>query len=246
MSMVSLMLENLCLSTVNNEELIFITKVWKNIICHSIFYQFCNLLLISIPALMLHIRKMVKALRLCTLIHKKLNLFSTNSGLFFFKDWYRVCNLFKPNDQQWSLQTKAVLDRMQLALADKAQYYLKMIQPTAEYLGKLLRVETCAVCFQIYIVYLLSSCYELINAKFFKVCVFDFLIKLCLQKLLTMHFLMRNLTHLVWCDTWLCIVFWFSHYGSNGWNYDSSYCALMISKWCASCIFRMVPHVNQK
>nr|XP_009417659.1 PREDICTED: alpha-glucan water dikinase 2 isoform X1 [Musa acuminata subsp. malaccensis]XP_018674023.1 PREDICTED: alpha-glucan water dikinase 2 isoform X1 [Musa acuminata subsp. malaccensis] len=86
MSMVSLMLENLCLSTVNNEELVFITK-----------------------------------------------------------DWYRVCNLFKPNDQQWSLQTKAVLDRMQLALADKAQYYLKMIQPTAEYLGKLLRVETCAV-----------------------------------------------------------------------------------------------------
>ncbi|XP_065024420.1 alpha-glucan water dikinase 2-like isoform X7 [Musa acuminata AAA Group] len=93
MSMVSLMLENLCLSTVNNEELIFITK-----------------------------------------------------------DWYRVCNLFKPNDQQWSLQTKAVLDRMQLALADKAQYYLKMIQPTAEYLGKLLRVETCAICF--------ASCFD--------------------------------------------------------------------------------------
>ncbi|WOL20108.1 alpha-glucan water dikinase 2 isoform X2 [Canna indica] len=86
MSILSLMLENLCLSTVNNEELIYITK-----------------------------------------------------------DWYRVCDTFKPNDQQWPLQAKAVLDRLQLSLADKAQYYLKLIQPSAKYLGKLLRVETTTV-----------------------------------------------------------------------------------------------------
>ncbi|XP_038973622.1 alpha-glucan water dikinase 2 [Phoenix dactylifera] len=86
MSLVSLMLENLCLSTVNNEDLIYITK-----------------------------------------------------------DWYRACDSYKPHDQQWSLHTKAVLDRIQLTLADKAQYYLKMMQPSAEYLGKLLRVESWAV-----------------------------------------------------------------------------------------------------
>ncbi|XP_064939086.1 alpha-glucan water dikinase 2-like isoform X5 [Musa acuminata AAA Group] len=82
-------------------------------------------------------------------LKESLNFIQSHAGdkniVPFMEDWYRVCNLFKPNDQQWSLQTKAVLDRMQLALADKAQYYLKMIQPTAEYLGKLLRVETCAV-----------------------------------------------------------------------------------------------------
>ncbi|XP_065024419.1 alpha-glucan water dikinase 2-like isoform X6 [Musa acuminata AAA Group] len=86
---------------------------------------------------------------LAHLNEESLNFIQSHAGdkniVPFMEDWYRVCNLFKPNDQQWSLQTKAVLDRMQLALADKAQYYLKMIQPTAEYLGKLLRVETCAV-----------------------------------------------------------------------------------------------------
>lgn len=86
MSLISLMLENLCLSTVNNEDLIYITK-----------------------------------------------------------DWYRSCDSCKPHDQQWALHTKAVLDRIQLTLAEKAQYYLKMIQPSAEYLGKLLRVESWAV-----------------------------------------------------------------------------------------------------
>ncbi|KAG1358766.1 putative Alpha-glucan water dikinase 2 [Cocos nucifera] len=61
------------------------------------------------------------------------------------QDWYRACDSYKPHDRQWSLHTKAVLDHIQLTLADKAQYYLKMIQPSAEYLGKLLRVESWAV-----------------------------------------------------------------------------------------------------
>ncbi|KAI3992894.1 hypothetical protein MKX01_034244 [Papaver californicum] len=83
---ISLLLENSCLSTVNNEDLIFCTK-----------------------------------------------------------DWYRICESYKPIDDQWALQAKSVIDRVRLSLTDKAQYYYDMIQPSAEYLGKLLRVEKWAI-----------------------------------------------------------------------------------------------------
>lgn len=39
------------------------------------------------------------------------------------------------------MQTKAVLDRLQLVLADRCQHYFTLIQPTAKYLGQLLRVD---------------------------------------------------------------------------------------------------------
>ncbi|KAA8528379.1 hypothetical protein F0562_035734 [Nyssa sinensis] len=83
---ISLVLENLCLSTVNNEDLIYCTK-----------------------------------------------------------DWYRICESYKHNNGQWALQTKAVLDRVQLVLADRSQYYQKMIQPSVQYLGGLLSVEKWAI-----------------------------------------------------------------------------------------------------
>ncbi|KAJ4963695.1 hypothetical protein NE237_023634 [Protea cynaroides] len=83
---VTLMLENLCLSTVNNEDLIYCTK-----------------------------------------------------------DWYCVCESYKPNNVQWALQTKAVLDRIQMVLAGRAQNYQKMIQPSAQYLGHLLGVDKWAI-----------------------------------------------------------------------------------------------------
>lgn len=38
-----------------------------------------------------------------------------------------------------------MLDRTRLALQDKAEYYQKILQPTAEYLGALLGVEEWAV-----------------------------------------------------------------------------------------------------
>lgn len=65
---------------------------------------------------------------------------------FAFKDWHHVCEVYKPNDDQWALQTKAILDRVRLALTDKAQYYQKVIQPSAQYLGEKLRVEKWVVC----------------------------------------------------------------------------------------------------
>ncbi|XP_058221944.1 alpha-glucan water dikinase 2 isoform X3 [Rhododendron vialii] len=86
MFFIALVLENLCLSTFNNEELIYCTK-----------------------------------------------------------DWYRVSESCKPNDSQWALQTKAVLDRVGLVLANRSQYYHQMIQPSVQYLGRLLSLDKGAI-----------------------------------------------------------------------------------------------------
>ncbi|KAK3231095.1 hypothetical protein Dsin_002976 [Dipteronia sinensis] len=89
MFFITLVLENLCLSMVNNEDLIYCTK-----------------------------------------------------------DWYRVCESYKTSDGQWALQAKAILDRLQLVLAERSQDYQKRIQPSVQYLGNLLGVEKHAIdCF---------------------------------------------------------------------------------------------------
>ncbi|KAG8654882.1 hypothetical protein MANES_05G189000v8 [Manihot esculenta] len=79
---ISFVLENLCLSTVNNEDLIYCTK-----------------------------------------------------------DWYRVCESYKANDVQWALQAKAILDRVQLVLADRSLNFQKKVQPSVQYLGNLLGIK---------------------------------------------------------------------------------------------------------
>jgi len=61
------------------------------------------------------------------------------------QDWYIVIDTIKSQSHNWALRTKAVLDRTRLALQDKAEYYQKTLQPTAEYLGALLGVEEWAV-----------------------------------------------------------------------------------------------------
>ncbi|KAL6012656.1 hypothetical protein ACLOJK_003145 [Asimina triloba] len=65
--------------------------------------------------------------------------------MFFVIDWYRICESCKPHDEQWALQTKAILDRVRLSLTDRAQYYHKMFQPSAEYLGQFLGVQKWAI-----------------------------------------------------------------------------------------------------
>lgn len=67
--------------------------------------------------------------------------------IFDLQDWYRVIDIIKNKSDNWALRTKAVLDRTRLALQDKAEYYQKILQPTAEYLGALLGVEEWAVRF---------------------------------------------------------------------------------------------------
>ncbi|XP_010439039.1 PREDICTED: alpha-glucan water dikinase 2-like [Camelina sativa] len=70
-----------------------------------------------------------------------LSTFNNEEIIFCTKDWYRVSETYRPHDVQWALQTKAVLDRLQLVLADRCQHYFRLIEPTAKYLGQLLRVD---------------------------------------------------------------------------------------------------------
>ncbi|EOA18356.1 hypothetical protein CARUB_v10006877mg [Capsella rubella] len=70
-----------------------------------------------------------------------LSTYNNEEIIFCTKDWYRVSEAYRPHDVQWALQTKAVLDRLQLVLADRCQHYFRLIQPTARYLGQLLRVD---------------------------------------------------------------------------------------------------------
>lgn len=65
---------------------------------------------------------------------------------FYLFDRYRICELYKPNHGQWALQSKAILDRVQLVLSDRSKCYQKKIQPSAKYLGNLLGVQKSAVC----------------------------------------------------------------------------------------------------
>ncbi|KAH9746645.1 alpha-glucan water dikinase 2 [Citrus sinensis] len=60
-------------------------------------------------------------------------------------DWYRVSESYITNDAQWALQAKAILDRLQLVLAERSQTYQKKFQPSVKYLGCLLGVEKYAV-----------------------------------------------------------------------------------------------------
>ncbi|KAK1400804.1 Alpha-glucan water dikinase 2 [Heracleum sosnowskyi] len=78
-----------------------------------------------------------------TLVLENLCLSSVDNEelIYCTKDLYRVCESYKPSDANWALQTKAVVDRIRLALADKAEYYQKKIQPSVQYLGRLLSVE---------------------------------------------------------------------------------------------------------
>ncbi|KAG0553488.1 hypothetical protein KC19_12G015100 [Ceratodon purpureus] len=82
-----------------------------------------------------------------SMVVENLALSSNNNEelVYCLKDWYHVTDTIKNKSHKWALRTKAVLDRTRLALQDKAEYYQKVLQPTAEYLGSLLGVEEWAV-----------------------------------------------------------------------------------------------------
>ena len=61
------------------------------------------------------------------------------------KGWNHAISMLKSNDDNWALYAKSVLDRTRLALAHKAEWYLQVLQPSAEYLGSLLGVDQWAV-----------------------------------------------------------------------------------------------------
>ncbi|PRQ20992.1 putative alpha-glucan, water dikinase [Rosa chinensis] len=80
-------------------------------------------------------------------------------------DWYRISELYKPNHGQWALQSKAILDRLQLVLADRSQCYQRKIQPSAKYLGNLLGVQRSVVISPVEVQGIIASVNELISIQ---------------------------------------------------------------------------------
>ncbi|KAH9535846.1 hypothetical protein CY35_17G074900 [Sphagnum magellanicum] len=82
-----------------------------------------------------------------SMVVENLCLSSNNNEelVYCLKDWYHIINVIRDKSDNWALRTKAVLDRTRLALADKAEYYQRILQPTAEYLGGLLGIEQWAI-----------------------------------------------------------------------------------------------------
>ncbi|KAL4638999.1 hypothetical protein ACB092_03G186300 [Castanea dentata] len=65
--------------------------------------------------------------------------------IYCLKGWNHAVNMSKSRDDHWALYAKSVLDRTRLALATKAEWYLQVLQPSAEYLGSRLGVDQWAV-----------------------------------------------------------------------------------------------------
>ncbi|KAG2256802.1 hypothetical protein Bca52824_076096 [Brassica carinata] len=65
--------------------------------------------------------------------------------IYCLKGWQFALNMFKSKKDHWALYAKSVLDRSRLALASKAERYLEILQPSAEYLGSCLGVDQWAV-----------------------------------------------------------------------------------------------------
>lgn len=64
----------------------------------------------------------------------------------FIKGWNCALSMLKSKHDHWALYAKSVLDRTRLALANKAESYQRILQPSAEYLGSQLGVDQWAVC----------------------------------------------------------------------------------------------------
>ncbi|XVE85121.1 hypothetical protein DITRI_Ditri17bG0066500 [Diplodiscus trichospermus] len=65
--------------------------------------------------------------------------------VYCLKGWHHAINMCKSQSAHWALYAKSVLDRTRLALAGKAEWYQRTLQPSAEYLGSLLGVDQWAI-----------------------------------------------------------------------------------------------------
>ncbi|XP_022966664.1 alpha-glucan water dikinase, chloroplastic [Cucurbita maxima] len=88
-----------------------------------------------------------KIMYFITLVLENLALSSDDNEDFIYclKGWDLALNLTRSKKEHWALYAKSVLDRTRLALANKAEAYHRILQPSAEYLGSLLGVEEWAV-----------------------------------------------------------------------------------------------------
>lgn len=82
-----------------------------------------------------------------TLVLENLALSSDDNEdlIYSLKGWDLALNLTRSKNDHWALYAKSVLDRTRLALANKAEAYHRILQPSAEYLGSLLGVDQWAV-----------------------------------------------------------------------------------------------------
>ncbi|KAH9708758.1 alpha-glucan water dikinase 1 [Citrus sinensis] len=74
-----------------------------------------------------------------------LSLDDNEDLIYCLKGWSNALSMSKSKSDNWALFAKSVLDRTRLALAGKADWYQKVLQPSAEYLGTLLSVDKWAV-----------------------------------------------------------------------------------------------------
>ncbi|KAJ7953577.1 alpha-glucan water dikinase, chloroplastic [Quillaja saponaria] len=65
--------------------------------------------------------------------------------IYCLKGWNLALSMSNSKDNHWALYAKSVLDRTRLALTTKAEWYQRILQPSAEYLGSLLDVDRWAV-----------------------------------------------------------------------------------------------------
>ncbi|KAK1269948.1 hypothetical protein QJS04_geneDACA005079 [Acorus gramineus] len=88
-----------------------------------------------------------KILYFITLVLGNLALSSDDNEdlIYCLKGWNQALDMSTRKDDQWALYAKSCLDRARLALSSKADHYLDILQPSAEYLGSMLGVEQWAV-----------------------------------------------------------------------------------------------------
>ncbi|XP_044491919.1 alpha-glucan water dikinase, chloroplastic isoform X2 [Mangifera indica] len=65
--------------------------------------------------------------------------------LYCLKGWNEALGMSKSKSDHWALYAKSVLDRTRLSLASKADWYQRVLQPSAVYLGSRLSVDHWAV-----------------------------------------------------------------------------------------------------
>ncbi|GMJ09703.1 STARCH EXCESS 1 [Hibiscus trionum] len=88
-----------------------------------------------------------KIMYFITLVLENLVLSSDDNEdlIYCLKGWQHAISMCRSRSGHWALYAKSVLDRTRLGLTSKAESYQRILQPSAEYLGTLLGVDTWAI-----------------------------------------------------------------------------------------------------
>ncbi|KAK4758856.1 hypothetical protein SAY87_020157 [Trapa incisa] len=88
-----------------------------------------------------------KIMYFITLVIENLVLSSDDNEdlIYCWKGWNHAIDACKSRNGHWALYAKSILDRTRLSLSNKAECYQRVLQPSAEYLGRLLGVDHVAV-----------------------------------------------------------------------------------------------------